>query len=48
MMFMLTSAYVDQNVDEVYELTEEEIDDISSKKYIIVLGDINAVVEERM
>jgi len=46
MVYMQTSAYGDQGIEDVYDQIEEEINNLPSKEYTVLLGDMNAVVGE--
>jgi len=43
---MPTSAYGDQDIEDVYDQIEEKINNLPSKEYTVLLGDMNAVVGE--
>jgi len=43
---MPTSAYGNQDIEDVYDQIEEKINNLPSKEYTVLLGDMNAVVGE--
>jgi len=45
-VYMPTSAYGDQDIEDVYDQIEEKINNLPSKEYTVLLGDMNAVVGE--
>lgn len=45
-VYMPTSDHLDEEVEELYERIEEKLATCKGKHYLLVLGDINATVEE--